>query len=31
MANDDDFHWNFGISLAAEHKYVEAEKELLSI
>jgi len=26
MANDDDFHWNFGISLAAEHKYEEAEQ-----
>ena len=31
MANDDDFQWNFGIALAAEHKYEDAEKHLASI
>ena len=31
MSTDDDFHWNFGIALAAEHKYEEAEKELTMI
>ena len=31
MANDDDFHWNFGIALAAEHKYEDAELQLIAI
>lgn len=31
MENNDDFNWNYGISLASSKDYVQAEEKLLKI